>query len=152
MKEADQPEYRFEVDKEKAMRNGVAPAQVVATINAALSNMPVGILHNPVSFDPVNIVLQLNDADKASISDIQNLTVISQQGTAVSIGNLVHITKEIKEKSIYRKNQKRVVYVMADLAGELESPFYAIMGISDRLKEIKLPKGYVLDEIYNGPA
>ena len=150
MKEADQPEYRFEVDKEKAMRNGVAPAQVVATINAALSNMPVGILHNPVSFDPVNIVLQLNDADKASISDIQNLTVISKQGNAVPIGDLVHITKEIKEKSIYRKNQKRVVYVMADLAGELESPFYAIMGISDRLKEIKLPKGYTLDEIYNG--
>jgi multidrug efflux pump subunit AcrB len=150
MKEADQPEYHFEVDKEKAMRNGVAPAQVVATVNAALSNMPTGILHNPVSFDPVNIVLQLNDADKASISDIQNLTVIGQQGNVVPIGSLVYITKEIKEKSIYRKNQKRVVYVMADLAGELESPFYAIMGISDRLKEIKLPKGYGLDEIYNG--
>lgn len=150
MKEADQPEYRFEVDKEKAMRKGVAPAQVVATINAALSDMPAGVLHNPVSFDPVNIVLQLNDADKTSISDIQNLTVISQQGNAVSVGDLVHVTREIKEKSIYRKNQKRVVYVMADLAGELESPFYAIMGLSDRLKEITLPKGYVLDEIYNG--
>ncbi len=150
MNEADQPEYRFEVDKEKAMRKGVAPAQVVATINAALSDMPAGVLHNPVSFDPVNIVLQLNDADKTSISDIQNLTVISQQGNAVSVGDLVHVTREIKEKSIYRKNQKRVVYVMADLAGELESPFYAIMGLSDRLKEITLPKGYVLDEIYNG--
>lgn len=150
MKEADQPEYRFVVDKEKAMRNGVAPAQIVATINAALSNMPVGILHNPVSFDPINIVLQLNDADKASINDIQNLTVINQQGKSIPIGNLVHITKEIKEKSIYRKNQKRVVYVLADLAGELESPSYAIMDISDKLKDIKIPKGYTLDEIYNG--
>jgi multidrug efflux pump subunit AcrB len=150
MSEADQPEYRFEVDKDKAMRKGVAPAQIVATINAALSNMPAGVLHNPVSFDPVNIVLQMDDADKSSVSDIQNLTVINQQGMSVPIGDLVHITKGIKEKSIYRKNQKRVVSVLADLAGQLESPSYAIMDISDKLKNIQLPNGYTLEEIYNG--
>ena len=41
-------------------------------------------------------------------------------------------------KSIFRKNQKRVVYVMADMAGELESPAYAILGMEEKLKEIKL--------------
>jgi multidrug efflux pump subunit AcrB len=147
--EADQPEYRFEVDKEKAMRYGVAPVQVVATINAALSNMPTGVLHNPVSFDPVNIVLQLNDADKSTINDIRNLKIINQQGNAIAIGDLVSVKKQIKEKSIYRKNQKRVVYVLADMAGELESPSYAIMDISDKLKSIDVKKGYTLDESYN---
>jgi len=149
MTEADQPEFRFVVDKEKAMRQGVAPAQVVATINAALSNMPVGVLHNPVSFDPVNIVLQLNDVDKTDINDLQNLKVINQQGHAISIGDLVNITKETKEKNIYRKNQKRVVYVLSDMAGELESPFYAIMDISEKLKTVKLKKGYSLEESFN---
>ena len=149
MTEADQPEYRFEVDKEKAMRLGVAPAQVVATVNAALSNMPAGILHNPVSFDPVNIVLQLSDAEKGNLNDLRNLKVISQMGNAIPIGDLVNIKKEIKEKSIYRKNQKRVVYVLADMAGELESPFYAIMEISDKLKTIEMKKGYTLEESYN---
>lgn len=149
MTEADQPEYRFEVDKEKAMRYGVAPAQVVATIHAALSNMPAGILHNPVSFDPVNIVLQLSDADKSNVNDIRNLKVINQQGHAIAIGDLVNIRKEIKEKSIYRKNQKRVVYVLADMAGELESPFYAIMDISDRLGTINMKEGYLLEESFN---
>jgi multidrug efflux pump subunit AcrB len=149
MTEADQPEYRFEVDKEKAMRFGVAPAQVVATVNAALSNMPAGMLHNPVTFDPVNIVLQVNDGDKASVSDIRNLKIINQQGNAIPVGDLVTITKEVREKSIYRKNQKRVVYVLADLAGSLESPIYAISEISDKLKSIDLPKGYTLEESYN---
>jgi multidrug efflux pump subunit AcrB len=149
MTEADQPEYRFEVDKEKAMRFGVAPAQVVATLNAALSNMPAGILHNPVSFDPVNIVLQLSDAEKGNVSDLRNLKVINQMGNAIPIGDLVNIKKEIKEKSIYRKNQKRVVYVLADMAGDLESPFYAIMEISDKLKTIEMKKGYTLEESYN---
>jgi multidrug efflux pump subunit AcrB len=149
MTEADQPEYRFEVDKEKAMRYGVAPAQVVAIIHAALSNMPAGILHNPVSFDPVNIVLQLSDADKSNVNDIRNLKVINQQGNAIAIGDLVNIKKEIKEKSIYRKNQKRVVYVLADMAGELESPFYAIMDISDKLGTITMKEGYLLEESFN---
>lgn len=149
MIEADQPEYAFEVDKEKAMKMGVAPAQVVATVQAALSKMPAGMMHNPVSFEPVNIVLQLTDADKSDLEEIKNLKIITQRGAAVPVGDLVHISKKTREKSIYRKNQKRVVFVLADLAGDLESPSYAMMDISERLKEIKVPKGYELQESYN---
>ena len=149
MTESDQTEFKFEVDKEKAMKYGIAPAQVVATVNAALSNMPVGILHNPVSFDPINIVLQLNDEDKSSLNDLKNLNVIGQMGNAVPVGDLVNITKVVKEKGIYRKNQKRVVFVLADLAGDLESPAYAMMDISEKLKNIQVPKGYELKEEYN---
>ena len=150
MTESDQTEYRFEVDKDKAMRFGVAPAQITAIINSALSNMPVGILHDPVSFDPVNIVLQLKDSDKGSINEIKNLKVLNQQGNPIQIGDLVQVTKIIKDKPIYRKNQKRVVFVLADLAGRLEGPFYAMMDISGKLKNIQLPKGYELKEMYNG--
>jgi multidrug efflux pump subunit AcrB len=149
MVEADQPEYNFVVDKEKAMRSGVAPAQVVATMHAALSGMNVGSLHKPTTFEPVNIVLQLEDADKSSIEDLSNLKVINQQGQAIPVGSLVDITKDIAAKSIFRKNQKRVVYVLADMAGELESPFYAMSKISQEVKNIKLPPGYTLSEEYS---
>lgn len=149
MVEDDQPEYNFIVDKEKAMRFGVAPAQVVATMNAALSGMNVGTLHKPTTFEPVNIVLQLDDIDKTGIDDLRNLKVMSQQGQAIPVGDLVQITKDVKEKSIYRKNQKRVVYVVADMAGELESPFYAMNKISDEVKNIKVPQGYTLTEEYS---
>lgn len=146
--ERDQPEYSVEVDKEKAMRSGVAPAQIVTTVHAALSGQNVGTLHSASSFNTVNINLQLNDADKTVVNDIKNLKVINQQGNAIPIGDLVTIHKGIKEKSIYRKNQKRVVYVTADMAGKLESPSYAMSKISDRLKEVKLPAGYDLKEEY----
>lgn len=148
MVEDDQQEYDFEVDKEKAMRYGVAPAQIVATIRSALSGHAVGTLHKPSSYNPVNIVLKLEDADKSSLYDLKNLKVINQSGAAVPIGNLVTVKPAIKEKSIYRKNQKRVVYVTADMAGKLESPSYAMMKISDSLKTLKLPDGYQLEEEY----
>ena len=66
----------------------------------------------------------------------------------VPIVDLVEIKEKSKDKAIFRKNQKRVVYVMADMAGKLESPVYAILGMEDKLKEIKLPEGYKLEEKY----
>jgi multidrug efflux pump subunit AcrB len=148
MVEDDQSEYKFEVDKDKAMRLGIAPAQIVATLSAAFSNLNVGVIHDQVSFDPINIVLQLSDADKTNLNDVKKVMVLNQQGEPVPVGDLGYLTKTIREKSIYRKNQKRVVFVLADLAGELESPSYAMMDISDKLKKINLPNGYTLHESY----
>lgn len=148
MVEEDQPEFDFVVDKEKAMRLGISPAQVVATVRAALSGSIVGTLHKPATYNPINIVLKLDDADKSNLNDLKNLKVISQTGTAIPIGDLVTILPTVKEKSIYRKNQKRVVYVTADMAGKLESPSYAMMKISDSLKTLQLPAGYELKEEY----
>jgi len=148
MVEDDQPEYHFEIDKEKAMRNGIAPVQIVATMNAALSGMNAGVLHLPASFDPVNIKLQLSDADKTGLADLGNIKIVNQQGNAVPVSDMAAITKRIKEKSIYRKNQKRVVYIISDMAGKLESPSYAMSNISEKLDSIKLPPGYTLHEEY----
>lgn len=148
MVEDDQPEYHIQVDKEKAMRYGVATAQVTATVNAALSGMPVGNVYQPVSYNQTVIKLQLNDADKTSIDDILNLKIAGMQGNAVPIRDVVTVTKQIKQKNIYRKNQKEVVYVLADMAGKLESPSYAIANVSDSVKNIQLPKGFTLKEEY----
>jgi multidrug efflux pump subunit AcrB len=117
-------------------------------MNAALSGMNAGTLYQPASFDPVNIKLQLSDANKSGLSDLKNIYIIGQQGNAVPVSDLVTVTKKIKEKSIYRKNQKRVVFVLADMAGDLESPSYAMSNMSEKLGSIKLPVGYTLNEEY----
>ena len=148
MVEADQPEYHLQVDKEKAMRYGVATAQVTATVNAALSGLFAGNVYQPTSYNQTAIKLQLTDNDKASMEDILDLKIVGMQGNAVPIRDLVTVTKQIKQKSIYRKNQKEVVYVLADMSGDLESPSYAIADISDSLKNITVPKGFSLKEEY----
>lgn len=148
MVEADQPEFHIEVDKEKAMRYGVATAQVTATVNAALSGMPAGNIYQPASFSQTIIKLQLSDADKTSMDDILNLKVAGMLGNVVPVRDVVKITSQVKQKNIYRKNQKEVVYVLADMSGELESPSYAIADISGNLKGIQVPKGFSIKEEY----
>jgi multidrug efflux pump subunit AcrB len=148
MVEDDQPEYHIEVNKEKAMRYGIATAQIAATVNAGLSGMPVGNIAQPAAYNQTAIKLQLSDADKSSVDDVLNLKVIGMQGNAVPVKDLVTVTRQIKPKSIYRKNQKEVVYVLGDMAGDLESPSYAISDVSDHLKTVTVPKGFSLKEEY----
>jgi multidrug efflux pump subunit AcrB len=150
MVEDNQKEYEFIIDKEKAMLYGVAPQQISYTMNMALSDRAVSNLYDENSSNQVGIVLSLDEKEKSTISDISQLQIKSQRGNMVSVGDLVTVKEKISAKSIYRKNQKRVVYVMADMAGKLESPAYAILGMEDKLKEINLPKGYQLNEQYLG--
>ena len=146
--EADQTEYEFVIDKEKAMRYGVTPQQIVYTMNMALSNRPITHLYDEKANSQVGILLTLDEKEKSTIQDISQLKIASQQGGVVSVGDLVEVKEGIRAKSISRKNQKRVVYVLADMAGKLESPVYPILGMKKRLKEIELPAGYTMDELY----
>ncbi len=148
MVEDDQVEYELVIDKEKAMLYGVAPQQIVYTLNMAMTNRAVTNLYKESASEQVGIVLTMDEKEKSTIQDIANLKVKSQQGTMVSVSDLVEIKQHTRAKSIFRKNQKRVVYVTADMAGKLESPAYAILGMDKKLQEVKLPKGYKLNELY----
>ncbi|MFD1615496.1 efflux RND transporter permease subunit [Gelatiniphilus marinus] len=150
MVEDDQIEYQFEINKEKAMLYGVAPQQIAYTMNMALSNRAITNLYDENAVNQVGLVLALDEKEKSTITDISQLNVKSKQGNMIPIADLVDISQTTAAKSIYRKNQKRVVYVMADMAGELESPAYAILGMEDKLKQIPLPEGYELNEMYLG--
>lgn len=150
MVEDDQIEYQFDINKEKAILYGVAPQQIAYTMNMALSNRPITMLYDENATNQVGLILALDEKEKSTISDISQLKVTSKQGNMVPIADLVTINKTISAKSIYRKNQKRVVYVMADMAGKLESPAYAILGMGKKLDKIPLPQGYKINEMYLG--
>jgi len=148
MVEDDQTEYRFEVNKEKAMLAGVTTKQIVKTIQVGLHGGDISRIIDNKAFDSVPIRLQLDQEKRSSVEAINNLNVINKKGMPVPVGDLVTVHKEIQEKSIYRKNQKRVIYVNADVSGRLESPVYAILDISEKLDQIDVPEGYLLIEHY----
>lgn len=151
MVEDDQVEYHFIIDKEKAMLNGIAPQQIVATVNMAMSGRPIANLYAASDQSSVGINLQLSEVERSNLDHIKGLKMINQQGQSIPISELIKVDEDIKAKSIYRKNQRRVVYVTADMAGKLESPVYAILEMGKKLKQITLPEGYSLTETYASP-
>ncbi|MFN8324500.1 MAG: efflux RND transporter permease subunit [Flavobacteriaceae bacterium] len=148
MTEDNQTEYKLEVDKEKAMLNGVAPQQIVGNLTYLMKEYPISNLYDENSNDNVGIVLSLDDKDKTSLKDIENIKIKGSRGNVIPVSDLVKVVKDTLQKTIYRKDQKRVVYVTADMAGTLESPVYAILGMNEKLQKMKLPKGYKVNELY----
>src|SRR5690606_7731437 len=148
MVEDAQVEYDFVVDREKAMGHGLSSQQIVRHMALALQERPVSHMYREDTFEQIGIVLSLDPKDKSSLEEIGQLKIAGQQGEMVPVGDLVTVRESTKAKSIYRKNQKRVVYVMADMAGDLESPVYAILGMAEKLTGLQLPKGYGLEELY----
>ncbi len=146
--EDDQKEYQFDVDKEKAMLAGVNTQQVVQTIAMTLNGQDVSQFYQEKEHNQIGINLRLKEEERSSLNDIKKVNILTPTGDMIAIGDIVELKEITKEKSIYRKNQKRVVYVTADVAGKLESPVYGIMGISENLGEIKVPQGFSLTEEY----
>lgn len=150
MVEDDQVKYKFNVDKEKALLYGVSPQQVVNVINMGLMGNNVTQLYAEKDHEQIDINLRLEESNRTKLDDLKRIHIMSNKGHLVAISDLVIIEETLNDKSIFRKNQKRVVYVTADIAGKLESPVYSMLDISERLKELKLPKGYKIKEYYKG--
>ncbi len=139
--EADQPEYRFVVDKEKAALNGVTAEQVARTLQLSLSGMGVGLAHQPLEKEDVSIFVRLPRAQRSSVEDLKSIRVQSLTGSLVPLSELVKVQTVTSDKSIYHKNLMPVVYVTADVAGREESPVYAIFKLNRALQRLALPHG-----------
>lgn len=148
MVEAPQTEFKIVPDNEKSMLNGIAPQQLVGNLNYLLGEQPISTLYDEKSNQPVNMVMKLENEDKSTLQEITSVKVKGQMGNMMPVSDIVNVERGALEKSIYRKDQKRVVYVLADMAGDLESPAYAILGMDEKLKKIPLPNGYELNELY----
>ena len=93
------------------------------------------------------IFLRLPRDERSSVEDLKQIKVVGQRGNLVALGELVRVEKMIADKSIYHKNLMPVVYVTGDVAGQEESPLYAIMKMDRVLDQLKLPEGYRLERL-----
>jgi multidrug efflux pump subunit AcrB len=143
--EDPQIKYHFVVDKEKAALNGVSAEQIAATLRIAIEGINVGLTHQPLEKEDVPIVLRLPRAERSSLADLKQIKVIGQQGSLVSLGELVRVEEQAADQSIYHKNLMPVVYVTGDVAGKVESPVYAILQLNEALDHLQLPEGYGLE-------
>jgi multidrug efflux pump subunit AcrB len=140
MIEADQPEYRFVVDREKAALSGIAPADIAMTLRGGVSGHTAGTLHVEGETHPLVIRLRLPRADRSSLAALERLPVGSRSGGTVPLGELGSFVEDTMGKTIFRKDLRRVAYVTGEMAGR--SPVEAILDLHALLREEPLPEGW----------
>lgn len=143
--EDDQTKFNLKINKEKAAISGISPEQIAQTLRVAVEGMNVGLLHIPSEKEDTYINLRLPKSERSSLAELQQIKVIGNRGNLVPVSELVTVQELKTDKSIYHKNLMPVVYVTADVAGAVESPVYAILGLNDKIAEMKLPEGYELE-------
>lgn len=147
--EADQPKTRFVIDKEKAALHGISAETISQTLAIAVGGESVDLLHVPREKEDVNIVLQLPLASRTSPEELLALRVRSGDANAlpepgsttgvpplIPLRELVTIERTNTDKSIYHKNLMPVTYVIGDVAGEIESPVYAIQAMNKAIAKL----------------
>jgi len=139
-REDDQNKVTFTVDQEKAALSGIAVENVAKTLRIALAGQDVGLLHLPKEKEPVSINLRVPLSRRSSVDDLSSITVSGPKGN-VPLSQLVKTSTGTEEKTLYRKNLKNVVYVIGDVAGQIEAPVYAILKMQKEIAALPTPDG-----------
>jgi multidrug efflux pump subunit AcrB len=156
--EDPQAKYDVVVDLDKAALHGVSAAAVSQTIQIGLNGATAGLLHDPNSREDVPIRVQLDRPGRSAIESLLQMKLPSvgenphsrpkeglEWGTQqVSIAEVTNVKNETIDVSRYGKNLRPVVYVLGDVAGEVESPVYAIMKMNEAIDKLKTPEGYAI--------
>lgn len=144
--EDPQTRLSLDVDAGKAAAAGIAPDVVAALVRMAGDGDSVGLLHDEVAREDVPIVIRLPREMRQRLDAFQALRLGGPR--AVSVGELTRVTSRTEDVSLYHKNLQPVTYVTGDLAGEGESPVYAILQMNEALAGLTLADGHAI-EIFN---
>jgi len=144
--EDDQTRYVLEVDEEKAALHGITEDQVAQTVALATAGQVAGLVHDPVAKEDVPVRLRLDRATRSDLERIRDLKLRDASGRLVSLREITRIRETVADKSIYHKNLMPVTYVTADVAGLIEAPVYAILQLAPKIRQIRLPEGYAIEQ------
>jgi len=131
--EDDQAKCSLAVDQEKAALNGISQEDIERTLQVASGGSAAGLLHQEAEKEDVLLNVRLDRATRSDLERVQGLKVSGRNGRQVALSELVHATRAVEDKSIYHKNLMPVTYVTADIAGEIESPVYAILQLGPKI-------------------
>ncbi|MDR0548486.1 MAG: efflux RND transporter permease subunit [Deltaproteobacteria bacterium] len=109
------PEEVIAIDRVRAADAGVSIASVNALIRTALGGQTAGNYRERGREFPIRVVLK--DAETIGLERLLNLPVVNRRGQMVVLSNVVTVKKGLAPLSISRKNQSRVQYVYASIAG-----------------------------------
>jgi multidrug efflux pump subunit AcrB len=112
----------------------------------AESGAAAGLLHDETAREDVPVVLRLPRESRAYLDAVRAIRLQGRQ--SVAVGEITHAALVADEPSVYHKNLLPVTYVTGDLAGQAESPVYAILQMNRTIAHIQVPEGYGL-EVYN---
>jgi multidrug efflux pump subunit AcrB len=133
------------VDRRKAAMLGVPQSAIVSTLRAGLAGDAAAYLHDASKY-PAAAMLQLPASAQGDLDALLQLSVRGAAGQLVPIRELVTVSDTQREQPVHHKDLLPVNFVVADMAGALDSPLYGMFAMRGELSGITTPDGGRLGE------
>ncbi|HID82842.1 MAG TPA: efflux RND transporter permease subunit [Chromatiales bacterium] len=146
--EAESSRYVLHVDRQKAALLGLSQQAVATAVDSVLRGDDVSYLHGSHIKYAVPIRVEFSTADKADIDNILTLKIRSRSGQLVPMTEIVTVEKGVREQGRHHKDLLPVVYVTADMVGEIDSPLYGMFEVSSKLKDKTLKQGGHIEQFF----
>jgi multidrug efflux pump subunit AcrB len=141
--DALQLKYNFTVDRTKAGLAGITEEEVARSARIYLGGDSPSILHDERERSPLEINLRLPRALRSRPEDMGPIRLKAPDGSMIPFHELGELRQTVIDRSIYRKNMRKVVFVTGEVAGR--SPVNAIFDLKGAMAENPLPHGYAVD-------
>jgi multidrug efflux pump len=140
------PEYRVDIDREKAALYGMNTGLIANTIRTAINGATASKYR--VGEDEYDITVRLQENQRSSLSSLKNLKIIynDKKGNTLSVPliSIANITRSKGPGAIRRKDLKRVITVSANASEDFNAND-VLDNVKEKLVDFQLPKGYYLD-------
>ncbi|MEO0559071.1 MAG: efflux RND transporter permease subunit [Bacteroidota bacterium] len=136
------PEYRVEIDRERAAAFGLSTRQVALAVRGAVNGVEASQWRD--GKDEYDVTVRLREADRESLRQLESLTVL-YEGNQIPLVAVARIVPGAGLGSVTRVDQERVVTVLGDAApGFNENAVLA--QVQERLAPTvaELPAGYAV--------
>jgi multidrug efflux pump subunit AcrB len=147
---ADAPRSLLIVDRRKAAMLGVSQQEIVNTLRAGLAGEAATWLHDQ-SRTPAAATIQLPADVHGELDTLLQLAVRGADGRLVPIRELVTLSDSRREQPAFHKDLLPVSYVVADMAGAVDSPLYGMFQMRREVAAIATPGGGTLAERFISP-
>ena len=124
------------VDRVRAARLGVSQQAIAQTLALAVGGVDATYLRDGVAKHAIPVRLRLPAGEQARMDELLALKVRAQDGRMIPLVELVEVRREPWEPMLMQKDLLPVVYVMADEAGEVDSPLYGMFSLVGRVDEL----------------
>ncbi|MCZ6633804.1 MAG: efflux RND transporter permease subunit [bacterium] len=136
--ESGNEEIRVTVNRERAQRYGLSPQQVATTIASALGTRGGTKFKTPNG--EIDITVQLQEEDRATLEQLKNSTFESERGEMVTFASLADFNLTRGRNAVRREDRMSTVTVFANT--EANARYSVGQEMIRRMEEISLPAGY----------
>lgn len=133
--------WRFEINTEKAVRNGISVETINRNLAMAMGGHKLGDVKRASPLEPTYIVIQAPLAARSQLSRLTNLPIANNQGKILPLGELGRFIEVQEDPVIYHQDLRGVEYVTGEMQGRLGAPIYGMFGVEDELENYTAPDG-----------